>query len=95
MIPLLKIRRGNTVLRIENDTLDYYMTQGFDLVDESGKVIKKAIPTSKEDLHKAYIENVETIKRLETKISELEKQLEELKKVPKPTVNKKTTSRKK
>ena len=47
------------------------MSMGFNQVDKNGKIIKKAIPTSIEELRKAYIEQLSEIESLKAEIKRL------------------------
>lgn len=89
---VVKVRRGNTVLRVEPETLDWYMNQGYSQVDEYGNIIKEAMPVTKEELQGAYLDSRDTINKLNAKIKELQAEIEELKKPKKTT---KTTAKKK
>lgn len=77
---MLKIRRGNSILHIKPEALDYYISAGYSLLDDAGRVIKKAIPVTKEELHRAYIEHEDTIKKLEARVAELQAENGTLKK---------------
>lgn len=68
------VRRANVVLNVEDDSLGYYIDLGYDVLDENGNVVTKAIPNDLGVLRKFYIEATEKIKRLEARIEELENQ---------------------
>lgn len=68
---MITVERRNTVLDIAEEDLDYYMSMGFNQVDKNGKIIKKAIPTSIEELRKAYIEQLSEIESLKAEIKRL------------------------
>lgn len=70
---MIRVERGNVILDIKPENLDYYMSLGYSQVDDKGNVIKKAIPTTIEELRKAYIENQETIEKLQFEIKKLTK----------------------
>lgn len=70
---MVRVERGNTVLDIEPENTEYYLSLGFDVLDDKGKVIKKAIPTSMEALRKAYIDNTAEIEKLRAEIAKLKR----------------------
>lgn len=82
---MIYARSGNKVLRIEEPQISEFLERGFDIIDEKGSVLKKAVPTDPGVLRKAYIDNTK-------RIEELEKELADLKKSSKKTVAKETTT---
>ena len=64
------VRRSNEVLKIEEYLVQSYVDNGYDVLDESGAVIKKAIPSGTVQLKAEVI-------RLTAKVAELEKKLAE------------------
>lgn len=74
---MVEVCRGNVYLDISNDEIDKYMAKGFSIVDKNtGKIIKQSIPTSLDELQKAYSEHVETIKQLNLEIARLKSKLQ-------------------
>ena len=72
------VRRGNKMLQITDDAVQRYLTEGYDVVDERGAVIQKAVPRDATTLtleyHRLTAENdklKEAINVLNTKIAEL------------------------
>lgn len=87
---MAKIRRGNVVLRVDEALVDYYVNMGYDLIDEeSGSVIRAAIPKDVGVLQKFYIEHMLRIEQLEDKVAELSTEIEALKKSTKKPARKK------
>ena len=74
---MAKIRRGNVVLRVsdEADVIKHYLQLGYDLVDESGAVLQKAVPTDLGMLQKAYAEHLQRIAELEDTVAKLTAEL--------------------
>lgn len=70
------VRRRNEVLQIKDNLIDYYVTIGYDVIDEKGTVLKKAVPTDNAQLKAEYSRQRAEIESLKAKITDLEKQLE-------------------
>lgn len=68
---MVRIERGNVVLDVKEDAVDHYMALGYNVVDEQGRIIKTAIPTSLGALQAAFVAN-------EAKIADLEAEVERL-----------------
>ena len=93
---MIKVIRGNTILRVEDDELDYYLGQGFNQIDENGKVIREAVPATKEELRRAYLELKDTVNKLIAENKRLTSIIEDYKKASiKPKTNSRTTTKKK
>lgn len=69
------VKRANVVLEVSESQLDYYMSQGYDVIDEQGNIIKASVPTDLGTLQKAYIENAETVAELKAEIEQLKAEL--------------------
>ena len=69
---MVKVERGNVVLNVKDDVVDHYLALGYNVVDEQGRIIKTAIPTSLGALQAAYVAN-------QAKIADLEAEIEKLK----------------
>lgn len=82
------VRRRNEILRVDDGQVNYYMTIGYDVIDERGAVLKKAIPTDNSQLKAEYSRQLAEIETLKARIADLEKQLEEIKAKEKPVVKK-------
>lgn len=76
------VQRANVVLQISPQQVDYYLNQGYNVIDEKGNVIQKSIPRNLGELQKAYIDHVAEIESLKEEIRKL--------KEPKKTAKKKT-----
>lgn len=72
---MIKVVKGNVVLRVEDDMLDYYVDRGFTAKSLDGTVLKKAIPTDADSLRKAYIESQKEIKALKEEIDALKQEI--------------------
>lgn len=80
----ITVKRANTILDISNSQLDYYLNQGYDVIDEMGRVIQASVPTDVGTLQKAYLDHTNEIEAMSAEIEKLKAQIETL-----------TTSRKK
>jgi len=75
------VQRANVILQISKEQLDYYLTQGYDVIDSKGNVIKASVPKDLGTLQKAFVDNQAEIERLKKQIAELKKsEIAELKK---------------
>lgn len=76
------VQRANVVLQISPQQVDYYLNQGYNVIDEKGNVIQESIPRNLGELQKAYIDHIAEIESLKEEIRKL--------KEPKKTARKKT-----
>lgn len=76
------VQRANVVLQISPQQVDYYLNQGYNVIDEKGNVIQASVPRNLGELQKAYIDHVAEIESLKEEIRKL--------KEPKKTARKKT-----
>ncbi|MBR3644991.1 MAG: hypothetical protein IKN54_01100 [Lachnospiraceae bacterium] len=65
------VQRANVILHIAPEQLDYYMTQGYNVIDSAGNIIKASIPKDVGTLQKLYVEHTEKIAELEAEIKSL------------------------
>ena len=65
----VQVRSGNKYLDIPADAVDRYIAKGYDVVDESGKVLIKSIPNEYNALKAEYLKALDTIKKLEAQIA--------------------------
>ena len=88
---MVKVERGNVVLRVKEEELKHYIDKGFNQIDDNGNVIQKAVPKDINLLQKAYVENEAVVEKLKARIAELEAELNGVKsnKVVKPEVEEK------
>ena len=76
---MVEVCRGNVYLDITEEEVDKYMAKGFSIVDaKTGKIIKQSIPTSLEELQKAYTEHTKQIENLKLENSQLKFKLQAL-----------------
>ena len=70
------VRRGNVVLDVSRETLEKYLSDGYDQVDHRGAVIKEGAPNDPAALKSAYDKQKTEIESLKQEIEDLEKKLE-------------------
>lgn len=86
------VRRANVVLEVKDDAVDRMLSQGYSVIDNTGKVLKRSTVRDVNNLSAIIKEKEEQIKALEDKCAKLE---QELAKVNKPKENKSSTTKKK
>ena len=69
------VQRANVILKVSKEQLDYYMTQGYNLIDEKGHILKASVPKDLGTLQKAYVDHEAEIKELKAQIAELANKL--------------------
>ena len=83
---ILYAQKGNLVSRIEESQINELLNQGYDIIDEKGSVLHKAVPTDPVLLKRAYVDNMR-------QIEELKKEIEALKAAQKKSVAKAETAK--
>ena len=68
---MIKVVKGNVVLRVDDDKLNYYVNKGFTAMSLDGTVLKEAIPNDLASLRTAYIAQQQKIVALEAEIAKL------------------------
>ena len=69
------VQRANVVLQISPQQVDYYLNQGYNVINERGEVIQASVPRDLGTLQKAFVEDKNTIEALQAEIAELKKKL--------------------
>lgn len=67
------VQRANVVLHISPQQVDYYINQGYNIINERGEVIQSSVPKDIGVLQKAFVEHTAEIERLKSEIEELKK----------------------
>ena len=90
------VKRGNVVLTINAELVDRYIAKGYDLIDKTGNVIKKSVPTDVNSLKADYERQLSENKQLKEQIALLKAQLidQNMVKSEKTTTAKRTTTKK-
>ena len=79
---LIKVRRGNVILRISAEQKEYYMGLGYNVIDKTGKVIEETVPVDKATLQRFYKDAKEELGRLKAENKALKDEIEALKSQP-------------
>ena len=69
------VRRNNEILRVKDDLAKHYLDIGYDVIDEKGTVLQKAVPTDNTTLKAEYVRLSEEVKVLKAKLAEAEAKL--------------------
>lgn len=77
---MAKVRRANVILDIKDSEIDFYLTKGFNVIDEVGNVIREAIPNDATALKAAYYKHIDEIKALKAENEKLKKSIKSLEK---------------
>lgn len=76
---MARVERGNVVLNVDDASVQHYLNLGYNLTDNTGKVLKRSIPTNLGELQAAYIRNATRISELEDTVAKLTAELTALK----------------
>lgn len=68
---MVRIERGNVVLKVQEHEVQRYLTLGYNVTDDAGNVLKEAIPNDIGTLQKHYIEHKKRIEELESIVAQL------------------------
>ena len=72
---MVRVERGNVVLKVKDDEVQHYLNLGYNVTDDTGKILQRSIPTSLGELQAAYITNTQKIAELEDTIAKLTAEL--------------------
>ena len=67
----VRMRRGGSYLHVPQDSVERYISKGYDVVDEDGNVIRGGNPNDVHSLKTAYDKALERIKELEEEVAQL------------------------
>lgn len=79
----ITIRRGNVVLDIKPEEKSFYMSQGYSVIDEKGKVVEEAMSQDVASLQLQVIQLKQEIADLKAKLTEKPKPAMKTKKAEK------------
>lgn len=82
---MVRIERGNVVLRVQEHEVQRYLKLGYNVTDERGQILKEAMPNDLGTLQKAYVEHKKRIEELEAIVAKLTAENEALAKRVKST----------
>jgi methyl coenzyme M reductase subunit D len=75
---MVRIERGNVVLKVQEHEVQRYLKLGYNVTDDTGKVLKEAIPNDFGVLQRHYVESKKRIEELELTVIKLTEEKEEL-----------------
>ena len=85
---MVRIERGNVVLRVQEHEVQRYLKLGYNVTDDTGKVLQEAIPNDLGTLQKHYVESRKKIEELEAIVAKLTAENANLAKSAKSTTTK-------
>ena len=68
---MVRIERGNVVLKVQEHEVQRYLKLGYNVTDDTGKVLQEALPNDLGTLQKCYIEHKKKIEELEAIVAKL------------------------
>lgn len=68
---MVRIERGNVVLKVQEHEVQRYLKLGYNVTDNTGKVLKEAIPNDLGTLQRYYVEHKKKIEELEAIVAKL------------------------
>lgn len=68
---MVRIERGNVVLKVQEHEVQRYLKLGYNVTDETGKVLQEALPNDLGTLQKFYVEHKKRIEELEAIVAKL------------------------
>lgn len=82
---MVRIERGNVVLKVHEYEVPRYLKLGYNVTDDTGKVLTEALPNDLGTLQKFYVDSKKRIEELESIVAKLTAENETLAKSVKPT----------
>lgn len=68
----ITVQRANVILQISPQQVDYYLNQGYNVINAKGEVVQASVPKDVGTLQKAYVDHLQEIEELKDKIKKLE-----------------------
>ena len=90
---MVRVERGNVVLDIDKHEVDHYLTLGFNVIDDMGRIVRAAVPTSLGKLQAEYVANQIEIANLQAEVERLNAEIAEFKSAAKAGGNKKSAKK--
>lgn len=69
---MAKVRRNNEILRVADYLTQSYVDNGYDVIDENGNILQKAVPTDINQLKAEYLRLTAEVAELKAKLAEKE-----------------------
>jgi hypothetical protein len=86
---MVRIERGNVVLKVQEHEVQRYLKLGYNVTDNTGKVLQEAIPNDLGTLQRYYVEHKKRIEELEAIVVKLTAENSLLAESAKPKTKKK------
>ena len=68
---MVRIERGNVVLKVQEYEVQRYLKLGYNVTDDEGKILKEALPNDLGTLQRFYVEHKKRIEELEAIVAKL------------------------
>jgi len=85
---MVRIERGNVVLKVQEHEVQRYLKLGYNVTDNTGKVLQEALPNDLGTLQRHYVDSKKRIEELESIVAKLTADNERLAKSVKSTSTK-------
>lgn len=72
------VKKGNRELTIEEHKVEQFIASGYDLIDDTGAILKKGSPVSLSDFKNAYLNAKKEIKEKDKKIEAIDEKIIQL-----------------
>lgn len=69
---MAKVRRNNEILRVADYLTQSYVDNGYDVIDEDGTILQRAVPTDPVQLKAEYVRLTAEVAELKAKLAEKE-----------------------
>lgn len=90
---MLFAQKSNRVQPIKDTEIQRFLNLGYNITDETGKILHEAVPTTEAALKTAFVRHTKEIASLKGQVASLRAELESIK-VAKATTNKRTRTSK-
>lgn len=87
---MVRIERGNVVLKVQEHEVQRYLKLGYNVTDDTGNVLQEALPNDLGTLQRCYVEHKKQIAELEAIVAKLTAENSLLAKSAKSPAKKKT-----
>ena len=64
------VKRSNEILRVDEYLVQSYVDNGYDVIDENGNILTKAVPTDPVQLKAEYLRLTAEVEALKAKLAE-------------------------
>lgn len=75
---MITVRRGNVRLKVQPEDKRYYLDKGYDVIDEKGNVLERALPRDIDRMKKLYLDTLAENNRYKKQVEDLTKEIDVL-----------------